>query len=155
MYCPSCGTALARQMKYCNLCGAQLPSAKDKTATEASEKRLDDYLEGLFWITVFGLGFILGGMVLIKEALHLSDRILVAYLVISSMAFLVNFGLSLWQVVRMTRSSKEEDVAAKAKQLGTNKLGLAEERKPLAAAGSVTEETTRSFEPVTKEQVTG
>jgi hypothetical protein len=140
-------------MKYCNLCGAQLPAAKDKAAVAATEKRLDDYLDGLFWITVFGLGFILGGMVLIKEALHLSDRILVAYLIISSMAFLVNFGLSLWQVVRMVRGSKEEAVAAEAK-LATNKLGSAEERKPLAAAGSVTAETTRSFEPSPKEQVT-
>lgn len=151
MYCSSCGTALSRQMKYCNLCGAKLPRAKDKDAAKATEKRLDEYLDGVFWITVFGLGFILGGMALIKEGLHLSDRILIAYLVISSAAFLVNLGLSLWQVVRMVRGSKEED--ATANQHDTNKLEPAVERISIGAVASVTEDPTRSFEPSAKENV--
>ncbi len=140
-------------MKYCNLCGAQLRSAKDKVAIEATEKRLDDYLDGLFWITVFGLGLILGGMALIKKVLHLSDAILIAYLAISSAVFLINFWLSLEEVARMRRSLKEEDGAIEAKPLDTNKLGPAEERKPLEAPASITEDPTRAFEPSPKEQI--
>ena len=151
MYCLSCGTALSRQMKYCNFCGAKLPRAEEKEATKATEKRLDEYLDGLFWITVFGLAFILGGMALIKQVLHLSNGILITYLVISSVAFLVNFGLSLWQVILMTRGSKEEE--AMATQLDTNKLNPAEERISLEAPASVTEEATRAFESSPKEQI--
>jgi hypothetical protein len=161
MYCSSCGAALSHQMKYCKLCGARLPRAKDKDAAKATEKRLDEYLDGLFWITVFGLGFILGGMALIKEALHLNNGILVAYLVISSTAFLVNFGLSLWQVVRMVRESKEEDETVKP--LDTNPLDPVEEPLSLDAAASntpasltpasVTEDATRVFEPAPKERI--
>lgn len=151
MYCPSCGKALSRQMKYCNFCGAQLPGAKEMEIANASEKRLDEYLDGLFWITVFGLGLILGGMVLIKEVLQLSRGFLIGYLVLSTLAFLVNFGLSLWQVFRMTRESKAARLAYS--ELDTNKLPPAAHAGALEAAPSVTEDPTRAFEPAANEPV--
>ena len=73
MYCPSCGQALAQQMKYCNRCGAQLATPKDSDLIALFEKRMDSEMEGLFWITVLGVGLILGGIALMKNALHLSD----------------------------------------------------------------------------------
>src|SRR5262249_20132272 len=122
MYCSSCGKALSRQMKFCNHCGVQLSSAKDNSETDASKKRLDEYLDGLFWITASGLGYVLGGMFLLKGFLHLRDGIVNTYLIISSLAFLTNFGLSLWQIICMTRGSKSDDDPDKAKQLDTNRL---------------------------------
>lgn len=159
MYCSSCGMALARQLKFCNHCGAQLLSVKDKSDRHATQKRLDEYLDGLFWITVFGLGLILGGMAVIKEALHLSNSILVGYVVLSVTIFLINVGLSLAEIARMRRSLKEEDTEpAEAKVPDTNKLAAAQEAAALPApsslneVASVTEDTTRSFEPVSREQ---
>lgn len=160
MYCSSCGMALARQLKFCNHCGAQLLSVKDKSDRQATQKRLDEYLDGLFWITVFGLGLILGGMAVIKEVLHLSNSILVGYVVLSVTVFLINIGLSLAEIARMRRSLKEEDAEpAEAKVPDTNKLAAAREvpalpePSSLNEVASVTEDTTRSFEPVSREQV--
>ncbi len=51
-------------MKYCNQCGAQL--ARKDESVSATEKRFDDYLEGLFWVAALGLGMVLGGMIVIK-----------------------------------------------------------------------------------------
>ena len=58
MYCQSCGIALAQQVKFCNRCGTQLIAANDPELVKTLEKRLDEYLEGLFWITIIGLGVI-------------------------------------------------------------------------------------------------
>ena len=100
MYCPSCGFALSQEMKFCNRCGAQ-----SIAVSETSKKRLDDYLDGLFWITVFGLGLILGGLALLK-GLDLSQGIIIAFVIVSSLAFGINFALSLREVLRMLRSPK-------------------------------------------------
>jgi hypothetical protein len=93
----------------------------------------------------------MGGIVLIKEALHLSDRILIGYLILSTAAFLVNIWLSLREVIRMRRSLGED--GAEAKQLDTNRLGPADERKSLEPVANITKDTTRAFEPAPKEQV--
>ena len=148
MYCPSCGTALTQKTKYCNRCGAKLSSKK----LDSSEKRLDDYLDGLFWITVFGLGLILGGMALMKKVLQLSDGPIIAYVILSSTAFIINFALSLWQVYRMTRDAKE--LKGNHQKLDTNDLGPAKELLSLDAPPSVTEKTTRDLERASKEPIT-
>ncbi len=148
MYCPSCGMALSQQMKYCNHCGAQLITTRETAAIEPTEKRLDEYLDGLFWITVFGLGLILGGMALMK-AVHLSEGLIIAYLILSSLAFLINFALSLWGILRIVRSSKKAKGTIQVGQHDTNELGPVKARTTLAPAPpSVTENTTRTFEPI-------
>lgn len=148
MYCPSCGTALSQMTKYCNRCGAKLSSKK----LDSTEKRLDEYLDGLFWITVFGLGLILGGMALMKKVLQLSDGLIIAYVVLSSTAFIINFALSLWQVVRMTRNAGE--LKGNNQKLDTNDLEPAKEPLSLDAPPSVTEKTTRNMERASKEPIT-
>jgi hypothetical protein len=50
MYCPSCGSALSRQMKYCTRCGAQT----NMKEVGQAEKRFDEYLERLFWVADVG-----------------------------------------------------------------------------------------------------
>lgn len=64
-------------------------------------KYCTEYLDGLFWITVFGLGLILGGIALMQK-LQVGSGLMVAYLVMSSAAFLVNFWLSLREVFRIS-----------------------------------------------------
>ena len=66
MYCHACGIALAQLTKYCNRCGVQLLPTEDGLKAQAAlEKRLDSYLDGVFWITFFGLALIVGGSVLL------------------------------------------------------------------------------------------
>jgi len=100
----------------------------------------------LFWLTVLGLRMILGGLVLIK-GLGLSDWILIAYMILSTTAFTINFGLSLWQIRRLNRFSKEARGVAQIGPIDTNELNPTMTRTPLEVASSVTENTTRELEP--------
>jgi hypothetical protein len=148
MYCPSCGSALAQQMRFCNHCGAQLVTTNE-AAEILSEKRLDEYLDGLFWITVFGLGIIVGGMALMKKVFQLSEGLIIAYMILSTLVFLINFGLSLWKSLLLMRGSKQRlKDALPADSLDTKELDHAHARIALEPAPSVTENTTRSFEPI-------
>ena len=154
MYCSSCGAALAKRLKFCNRCGAQLQASNSDLALESSEKRakeqrLDEYLDGLFWITVFGLGFVLGGTVVLKK-MDLSNWVIVAYLVISSSAFLINMAISLWQVYLMTRKPEPAKLA-QLETLDTNELAPATAQPVLEPALSITENTTHRLESVRKE----
>jgi hypothetical protein len=148
MYCHACGIALTQPTKFCNRCGVQLVTAssgrKDKTP---AEKQLNDYLDGLFWITVFGLGFIIGGAVLLKKA-DFRDLTILVYTVISSILFLINFSLSLWTALRLMRITKEERKLTVQPGPETAELNPARPEIFLKPANSVTENTTRSFEHV-------
>ena len=146
MYCHACGIALTQPTtKYCNRCGVQLVTAgsagKDKT-----EKRLDEYLDGLFWVTVFGLAFIVGGAILLKKV-QFSELVILIYTVLSSTLFLINFGLNLWNAVSLMRASRERKLAMQPGQ-ATAELNPARPETFLTPANSVTENTTRSFEHV-------
>jgi hypothetical protein len=147
MYCPSCGSALSRQVKYCTRCGAQTNQQEIKPV----EKRLDEYHEGLFWITVFGLGVILGGAALLTRVLQFPRWMVIAYMVLSSAAFLISFGLHLREALRLSKSLKQADGRAMATPRDTNKMLPAEGAAPGASPQSITENTTRSLEPAPKE----
>lgn len=159
MYCSSCGTALESRMKYCKRCGAQvLTNRKADDAEKAEElqakKRMDEYLDGVFWITVFGLGFVLGGMVVLKK-MELSDWLIVSYLIISSTAFLINMALNLWQIYLMTRKPEQAKVPPQLEVPDTNELAPASAQPVLEPVLSITENTTHRLEHVSQEKAAG
>ena len=155
MFCPSCGIALPQQLKYCNRCGAQLTATRETELIELFEKRMESEMEGLFWIIVFGLGLLIGGLVVLKKALDLSEKFLLAYLLLCAAALLMYFGLGVWQIRRLARSSKEISATAELKQVETNELAPAQTLPTLAPAPSVIEHTTRTLEPAHRQTKTG
>jgi hypothetical protein len=139
-------------MKYCKRCGAQvLTNRKADDAEKAEElqakKRMDEYLDGIFWITVFGLGFILGGMVILRK-FGLGDWLLISYLILSSTAFLINLALNLWQIYLMTRKPEQAKVHQQLEVPDTNELVSASAQPVLEPALSVTENTTHRLERI-------
>lgn len=147
MFCLTCGVALAASMKYCNRCGSNLAPRDQADEIAAAEKSLRDEMVDLFWATVIGLGLILGGMALIKNAMHLNDWILVVFLVISSTAFTVHFGLGLWQIRRFARLVYAARAGLGIGSLGAEQLNTENARAALDSLPSVTENTTRSLVP--------
>jgi hypothetical protein len=146
MYCQSCGNPLPQKMKYCNRCGA-LVSTENTAVKRSTEKRLDSYLDGLFWVTVFGLAFVFGGLIVLKR-FELATWIQLLYLSISATAFLINFGLNLMSTLRLMRGDKaiaQSEVVKTAELESTRAEALL---NPAPVPASVTENTTRSFEPV-------
>jgi zinc-ribbon domain len=176
MYCPQCAAQLVDSAKFCRACGADIKAVAlaladqhlparagkkknkapkpEKSWMEQAEERFDEYLEGLFWITVFGLGIIIGGAALLTKVLHFNRGVVIAYLVLSSMAFLINFGMNLWMALRLARSLKKADGEYLPAPRDTNKILPAEGAMPgesaQSGAPSITENTTRSLEPIPK-----
>jgi len=152
MYCQTCGSALNPQTKYCNRCGTQLVPVDQKSLEKTpAEKRLDDYLDGLFWISVFGLAIIIGGVVLLTKV-GLSNLFVIGYAILSTFVFLINFGFSLFGALSIMRSSKDGKLTM---QPGRETHELAPKIEPvMMPAGSVTDNTTRSFEPVYNKEKT-
>ncbi|HKQ79001.1 MAG TPA: hypothetical protein VJ810_35210 [Blastocatellia bacterium] len=123
-------------------------------AIKTVEERFDEYLEGLFWITVFGLGIIIGGAALLTKVLQFSRGVVITYLVLSSTAFMINFGLNLWMALRLASSLKKSDGERLSAPRDTDKILPAEGAMPDESAQngapSITENTTRSLEPIPK-----
>lgn len=140
MHCPACGAVLAQKTKYCKQCGAQL-------ASEMPTKQFGFYLIFLFWTVVFAFGVIVGGVAFLKKVLDPGQGILIGYLILSSLAFLVIFGLGLWQLIQLLPTMKRKSQPVIDEAFDTNKLAPAQTPASLTPA-SVTEEPTRTFETV-------
>lgn len=152
MHCPACGKMLARRTKYCTHCGEQLRQ-EENAVIERLEKRFDDYVDGVFWITVFGLGLILGGMVVMKEVLHLNEKLIVAYMALSSLAFLTVFGICLKEVITLAKRKNKAQAEAEGEPFDTNELVETKAPRSLGEAISITDDTTRTLETEGKERV--
>jgi hypothetical protein len=146
---------LTQQLKYCNRCGASLVATRETELIELYEKRMDSEMEGLFWIIVFGLGLLLGGLVVLKKALGLGENLLFAYMILCSTALAMYFGLGVWQIRRLAQSSKEASGTPQLGQVETKELNPAQTLPALETASSVTEHTTRTLEPVHRQSKTG
>jgi len=145
MYCPSCGSVLTQQMKYCNRCGSHVNN-RNTEVIQILEKRMDSEMEGLFWITVFGLLFMLGGTIVLKK-LNLNAALMAAYLILCAIGYLSYFGLGVWQIRRLSRSLKTGEPANTLTPADTSELPLLEGRPPVEPLTSVTEHTTRTLLP--------
>lgn len=152
MFCQFCGVALPKLTKYCKHCGAKLTATEGASETESLEQRQDDVYAWLVRLALLGLGLILGGMVLMKKA-QLSTGLIVAYMILSSLVFLILFGLSLTKLISLDTSSQDTDDGGQIGQLDTNELDQADAQKAIDAMPSVAENTTRKLEPSSKEQV--
>ncbi|HET6647756.1 MAG TPA: hypothetical protein VFH01_10560 [Pyrinomonadaceae bacterium] len=146
MYCQSCGTALATQMKYCNRCGAQLVTTKDNDTVKLFEKRMDSEMEGLFWIIVIGLALILGGMALLKK-MQFSESLILVYMILGFAAVIAYFGLGVWQLRRL-KGSQETSASLPLEEGNTSELEPAKEWPTLESGSSITDQTTRGLERV-------
>jgi hypothetical protein len=164
MFCPSCGIALPKKLKYCNRCGAQLVATRETALVELFERRMEGEMEGLFWIIIFGLGLLLGGLVVLKKVLDLGENLLFAYMLLCLTALVMYFGLGVWQIRRLARSAKEASRTVQFAQvepiepiepIEPNELNPAQPLATLEPAPTVTEHTTRTLEPVRKRSKTG
>lgn len=146
MYCQSCGIAIDQSMRFCNRCGTSVV-VQDPAENRRLEKRLDDYLDGLFWITAFGVGLTAGGLLVLKKA-EFTERFLLAFLILSATAFFINFALSLWVVGGIGKSLKEAKMQTLPSPADTSELEPMKIHPALQPAASITENTTRSFDPI-------
>jgi hypothetical protein len=151
MYCPSCGAVSTPGLSYCNRCGTNLSVSKDQVAIKPAESPVNSLMESTFWVTVFGLAGIVGGVVAMK-ALDLREVFIIAYMILSTMAFVGIYGMHVWQFIRLTRSAQKSGGITEVNEPDTKELAPARARMLSEPTPSVTEHTTRTLEPIYRER---
>lgn len=155
MYCPSCGTELTSELSYCNRCGANLRPIANQSGVPPAK------LVGAAWaistavalVTLGGFGMIFGlVMTLITRGLNLSPAgmfwISFALLVILAIDWMLVRQLS--RVLDMPRLSPD----AKQPKSPLREKPIQQIGAPREPVSSVTENTTRTFEPIHRERET-
>ena len=151
MYCSSCGVALKQGLSYCNYCGAKLTGEKGDNAIKSSEVKPESLVWGMVAVLVFGFVAILFLMMAMKMV-GLNVGQILAFTILSFLIMLLVEGVFIWQLLRRKRGAEETGDTALSKEQATKELDVAQARVLLEPMPSVTEHTTRSFEPIYSER---
>lgn len=150
MYCPTCGNQLAQALSYCNRCGANLGLVKDHGETRTAGVTINSLVWAIVATTIIVLGMGLGSMVLMKDG-SIHQGLGTAFVILCFLTLPVVEGILVWQMMRLNRMAKEAGGPAQEKKPLTSKLDAAPERslsEPVEPIQSITDQTTRSFEPL-------
>ena len=153
MYCSACGTAVAQGLSYCNYCGAKLNGAKGDNVTESTEVHPALLVSAMVLLFIFGLMAIGVLIVAMKETVGFDLRIIFAVTVFSLMLLLGVEGALIRLLFKSKRGAKDVGDIERLKGQTTQELGEAQEGRVLPQpVPSVTDHTTRSFEPIYSER---
>jgi hypothetical protein len=151
MYCASCGVAVAQSLSYCNYCGAKLGGASGETR-KPSEPKPELLVSAMVVVFVFGLGAITMLMGVMKAVLRFDYGPILAFTLLSFLIMLSIEGVFIRLLFRRRRGTEEAGDAVQLKGQATNELDAAQARALPEPVSSVTEHTTRAFEPVYNER---
>ncbi len=152
MYCSSCGVAVAQGLSYCNHCGAKLGGAKDDTIAKSSEVKPELLVSAMVAAFVLGLGAIAVLIGVLKAVAGFDLPILIAITMFSFMLMLVVEGVLIGLLLKGKRGATQAGDAKRQKEQTTEEVGEAQARALPEHMQSVTEHTTRTFEPVYSER---
>ncbi len=149
MYCPSCGVAVAQGLSYCNYCGAKLNGEKSDSLIKTTELRAESLIisamVGLFVLGVLAITVLMGVM---KAVLDLNVGLISAFTLLSFLIMLLIEGVLIRQLWRRKHGTEEAGARVLSKGQATKELDAAQARALPEPVPSVTEHTTRAFEPV-------
>ena len=148
MYCSSCGASVVQGLSYCNHCGAKLSGGDG--LIKSSEAKPESLVWGMVAVLVFGFVAITFLMMAMKMV-GLNPGQILALTILSYLIMLLVEGVFIWQLLRRKRGAGEGKTALSNEQ-ATNELEAAQARVLPEAMPSVTEHTTRSFEPIYRER---
>jgi hypothetical protein len=152
MYCPSCGVSVAQGLSYCNYCGAKLSEVKGDSVIKSSEVKPASLAFLMVAVFVFGLVAITMFMGMMKSVLNLNVGMIVAFTLLSFLIMLLIEGVLIRLLLRRNRGAEETGDTALSKEQATKELDAAQARVLPEAVPSVTEHTTRAFEPIHSER---
>ena len=154
MFCPSCGAEQHQTLSYCNRCGANLRPLQSGVPPGK--------LVGASWaisvavalVTLGGFGMIFGlVLALISSGMSLSaggiGLVIVSSLIILAIDWLLIRQLS--RVLSLPRAAPETPTVSQASLSENSPTLLAAPSQPVS---SVTDQTTRTFEPVVRDRDT-
>ena len=151
MYCSSCGVSVAPGLSYCNYCGAKLSGEKGNKAIKSSEVRPESLVWAMVAVLVFGFVAIVFLMMSMKMV-GLNVGQILAFTILSFLLMLLVEGVFIWKLLRRRRGAEETGDTALLKEQAPKELDAAQARVLGEAMPSVTEHTTRAFEPIYTER---
>jgi hypothetical protein len=150
MYCSSCGVSVAQGLSYCKNCGAKVNRVDDDS--RSSELRPDLLVTSIVATFIFGLAVMTALMGVMKVILGLPvDRVL-AFMSLPFLLMLILEGVFIRLLLRRTRSVQTTLESNQAREQATNELDDAHVRALPEGVSSVTEHTTRAFEPIYRDK---
>lgn len=153
MYCPSCGAPLTAGLSYCNRCGASL-KPPEPTAPAGRPAGLG----WIIWFAVLIMGTPFPAMIIIFDevkklkAAGFTTESVMALAVISLLAVLGGVALLGRMLSPMVKVYLQSGAPAAPKQQELGGRSTAQIEAPREPLMSVTENTTRAFDPVHREQ---
>jgi hypothetical protein len=160
MYCQSCGAEQTQGLIYCNRCGANLNATTLATTTTTAPLAVVSVAKPVFFIGVFLCILSLGGFgILTETARALSenpnfDRHLLSVMITMGLIIIMAVDMMLvWLLSKLVNASLRPGNFAPVKELSAPAapLNVRQINAPRDYVGSVTEQTTRTLEPVYKE----
>ena len=154
MYCSACGMAVPPGLSYCNRCGASLGGPEAKGA----HKQAELFPESLSWaivaVFIVGLGGTIGLMAVMKDARAFEPGQIIG---LSFMSFVAMLAVEAVLIYKLLSRGREEKASEKSKLEATTArdLGAASGLALPEPSVSVTENTTRTLEPIFRERKEG
>ena len=143
MYCSACGVSVVQGLSYCNHCGAKLSGEK---AAKSPEVKTESLVWAMVAVLVFGFVAIVFLMMAMKMV-GLNVGQILAFTILSFLIMLLVEGVFTWQLLLRKRGAATGDTALSHAQM-TKELDAAPARVLPEPMPSVTEHTTRTFEPI-------
>ena len=145
MYCSSCGVAVAQGLSYCNHCGAKLN--RSESVVKSSEVKPDLLVRAMVTTFMFGLFSITVLMGVMKAVLGLPVERVLALSLIPFLLMLIIEGVFV-KLLFSRNQRTEPGITPASNDQVTNELDAAQARVLPEARPSVTEHTTRAFDPI-------
>ena len=148
MYCSSCGVAVAKGLSFCNYCGAKLPSTD--TELEFREVRpglLVSAMAGIFVLGLPGIVFLMFMM----NAVRLDPQQTMAF-AWTSLLLLVALELVFLFLLLRRKPRNDPDHQGRVKGSETKEVQAKHAGALPEPLPSVTEHTTRAFDPILRER---
>src|SRR5712671_2434165 len=152
MYCSSCGVAVAPGLSYCNYCGEELAGAKRNSPIKSPEVKPETLIASMVFTFVFGLVAITMLMGVLKVMLHLENGLILFLALLSFLVMLSLEGVFIRLLFRRRRDHEEAAATGRLTGQRTRELDAAQVRGLPEPMPSVTEHTTRAFDPVYTER---
>jgi hypothetical protein len=148
MYCSACGVALNQGLTYCKNCGAKVLREDERRPAEPKPENIIVMMVATF---VMGLFVISVLMATLKGVLHFDFGPLIAITMLSFLIMIALEGVFIRLLFRGRQRYEDKDTTLKNAQTTTKQLE-AQSQFPLQPVESVTEHTTRTFDPVFSER---
>ena len=152
MYCSSCGVAVAQGLSYCNYCGAKLNAVAGEQIIKSPEVKPELLVSAMAGVFILGLVAITMLMGMMKAILHLEGGMILGFALLCFLIMLSLEGVFVRLLFSRKRRTEEAGDNVQLKGPATKELDAAPPRVLPEPVASVTEHTTRAFDPIYSER---